>query len=536
MLEGNADRSRIEVGVWLFVLTGFSASIVYFYPPFWRTNDDVAMAMFAHGYGLAHSASDQLFFSNALWGKVVQLFQPILNMEGYALMSLMTVLVCVLVLFALVRRNYESNYLAALILAYGIFQSLISPQFTVNAGLLAIVCIFSVLEYERTKSSKFLFLMIVFGGLSFLVRSIELCFMVVVAAPLLIRRSLMVDRRFILALLGLIVLGVGAFEFDRKSYEAEEWKAFNELNTVRAAYTDFGAHKVLFSHPEILRSEGYSKNDIKLVKNWFFEDDNISDPLALKRLLSAVEAEHVDPVLIRERILKGLKVFIHKELKVTAFIVLCLLLVCFSWRFFLSIWLVIGVAVLLGILGRPGISRVFEPALLLLLIYSYYGVQSTKYKKRIVLAVLLAAVPFQVQSVLNSYSEDLNHSRVALAEYSQMNQVDFVVWGSALPYKYLYPLMNNTEVRREKGPKLYAFGVTALAPSSVASVLRGEKQGFLARFSGSEGVNLVAKPGKLELLRHYCQERLGGVMHQQSPFPSFVLIPLFRVSCINSST
>src|SRR5881392_1936328 len=36
--------------------------------PKWETNDDVAMSMVAHGYGIADYGSDRLFFSNVLWG------------------------------------------------------------------------------------------------------------------------------------------------------------------------------------------------------------------------------------------------------------------------------------------------------------------------------------------------------------------------------------------------------------------------------------------------------------------------------------
>ena len=44
----------------------------------WETSDDIAMAMVAHGYGIAAQSSPHLFFSNVVWGHVVHL----LDMPG----------------------------------------------------------------------------------------------------------------------------------------------------------------------------------------------------------------------------------------------------------------------------------------------------------------------------------------------------------------------------------------------------------------------------------------------------------------------
>ena len=49
------------------VVVPFVALYVAF-EPLWETNDDVAMSMAAHGYGLAAYSSPHLIFSNVVWG------------------------------------------------------------------------------------------------------------------------------------------------------------------------------------------------------------------------------------------------------------------------------------------------------------------------------------------------------------------------------------------------------------------------------------------------------------------------------------
>ena len=43
----------------------------------WETNDDIAMSMVAHGYGIASIGSPNIVFSNVVWGYLVRLLPEI---------------------------------------------------------------------------------------------------------------------------------------------------------------------------------------------------------------------------------------------------------------------------------------------------------------------------------------------------------------------------------------------------------------------------------------------------------------------------
>jgi len=77
-------------GVTLLVSSAFScaALLVFiwtFYTPRWETNDDIAMAMVAHGFGLAAEASANIIFSNVLWGYLVSSLPSIGGVLGYSI-------------------------------------------------------------------------------------------------------------------------------------------------------------------------------------------------------------------------------------------------------------------------------------------------------------------------------------------------------------------------------------------------------------------------------------------------------------------
>ena len=50
----------------------FVFALCLFFEPRWETNDDVAMSMVAHGYGIAAVGMPNLIFSNVVWGYLVQ--------------------------------------------------------------------------------------------------------------------------------------------------------------------------------------------------------------------------------------------------------------------------------------------------------------------------------------------------------------------------------------------------------------------------------------------------------------------------------
>ena len=56
----------------LAIAAAFVFSLCLVFEARWETNDDVAMSMVAHGYGVAAFGSPNLIFSNVLWGYLVR--------------------------------------------------------------------------------------------------------------------------------------------------------------------------------------------------------------------------------------------------------------------------------------------------------------------------------------------------------------------------------------------------------------------------------------------------------------------------------
>ena len=89
ILVGQAHGSVGTHAAALALITAYVFGLFAAVDPLWQTNDDVAMAMIAHGYGLATNSSPNLLFSTVAWGHVTQALHGLLPLQGYALAALL---------------------------------------------------------------------------------------------------------------------------------------------------------------------------------------------------------------------------------------------------------------------------------------------------------------------------------------------------------------------------------------------------------------------------------------------------------------
>lgn len=117
---------------------------------------------------------------------------------------------------------------------------------------MAVAAVICLNVYIQARQMPVLWLSVGLLFLSAMVRSHECMLVMLVALPLLPWRALARGHapRWAFAVLALALLA--AVWLDWQAYRAPEWKDFNDLNLVRAAFTDFGAGQHLINRPEIL--------------------------------------------------------------------------------------------------------------------------------------------------------------------------------------------------------------------------------------------------------------------------------------------
>jgi hypothetical protein len=483
--------------------------------PIFETNDDVHLSMIAHGYGIATGGSPRLVYSNVLWGYLIRLVPEIWGVLGYSLITLGILVVVGAVVLRSVLATAIGIAGAIAVLTLVIARPVLIPQYTINAGLLMVAAVVCWLRFEKQGSGQrfALFAGCVLAYCSFLVRSQAFLLVLGVALPLLPWRSLWLRRDAKVALV-LLVVAIGASSLlDHLAYRGAEWATFNAFNAVRIPYNDYGAADHLKDRPEILRRYRYSANDVDLIADWFFEDPNIADPQKLKSML-----RELGPLAFQAGSLKkawqGVSELASSDkLLPIVFAALFLAVIRPRWRVF-GVWgLCLAALFTLGVMGRPGVTRVYVPLVGLLLLAPFLDdgealLNGTKVRRWAVIGVLLVASVFNAHTVLENSRGLRSWSKDVRAGLGHFPSDGVVVWGGNFPYEAVYPVLGSTPNFRNL--HLYLLDDFTLAPYSVATAARKSGRGFLDQLANERGVEVVVNDYGAALLETYCRDNLHG--------------------------
>ena len=497
----------------LAIAAAFVLSLCLVFEARWETNDDVAMSMVAHGYGVAAFGTPNLIFSNVLWGYLVRAIPQIGGILGYSIATLCVLItVGAVLLFGLYRLG--AGYIASLsMLALLLVRPVLFPQFTINAGLLLVGAIICCHLFARQDNWQALLLGCLLAFSSYLVRSNEFLLVLFVALPLLPWRTLLLRRFSQVSLLALILVIAVSTVIDHKAYQGQQWKAFNELNPVRTPFTDFGADEYLKKRPDILGRYGFSNNDIDLIREWFFVDPEIVSPQALRAMLA-----ELGPLPNQgNSVAKGWAgIQTLWDPKLLPFVLTALLLTLLrpSWRVAASWGLCIGAVFVIGLLGRPGIIRVYVPLVCLLTIATFLTGQFSDWRNRLCTAVLIVAAVLNTSLVFTESKTTQITSEQAREGLDAFPRDPVVIWGIGFPLEAVYPVMGASP--SAMSCRFYGLGAFTLAPFSVAFTEQQQGRGMIDRLVKETGIPIVASQKCLGYLETYCRERLHGEIKELS--------------------
>lgn len=477
------------------------ASLLGVFTAYWETNDDVGMSMVAHGYGIASSSSSHLLFSNVLWGYLVRALPDLGWMRGYSIGSLAALMFATWGIGYFLLRLHLEYRVVGLAMVLLLARPILFPQFTINAGLLAVAAVLGWQVHARDGDRHSLIIASLSAFLGYLVRDIEFFFVLVVAAPLLPWRQIRSSVSLRIAFGLLLLLIVAAATVDHLAYQTPAWKAYQELNRARAPYTDFNAGSYIKSRPDVMARYGYSRNDIDLISDWFFVDPRIADPQSLTGMLTDAGFVRSSIRNWRSSLIAIRHLFAPALLPM---VVCCLLLLAMrpSWTAGAA-WLVFLAALgAMGALGRPGLSRVDLPVIGLLLLEVLVS-RRDLLRERLPLAFLSIACLANLLILLPQSVSAADKAQRAQRELRSLPAESLVVWGAALPYESLYPPYGpaaNGDLR------IYGLGTSTKAPFSEATAEEAAGSGMLQRLLSPAGIPIVLTSDSLELLRTYCVE------------------------------
>lgn len=501
------------------------------------TNDDVALSMAAHGFcTVVAGGTPKLIYSNVLWGMFVRAIPEIYGIPGYPAATVLVLAVCAwAILYSLLRLgNSPVNSIAALLLI--MTYPLLFPQFTINAGLLALSAILLLTVYSRTGSTHDLVGACLLFFTSFLIRGGMFILTIAVGLPLFPWKKLL--RKKALAVFLCTALAIsGAISLDMSAYSGPERETLAKFNKVRVPITDFGAKIRLPKRPDILKRHGYTVNDIRLIGAWFFSDPKLIDPNRLQPMLDELGSVFSTPESL-ENGWRGLLALLDSSI-ISLSIAGFLLASLFPDRKNLLCWLLVLTTLFsIGFLGKLDVIRVYIPVLSLLVVTPLLDVTGTPdWKRRLCTVILVAACIVNGRQILplsRQTSMSAAAARESLNDLLDDPEDPVVGWGESFRYETIYPVL--WPIEKTIPQTIQALGWSALVPYSVNFLMTASGKGFIERLRSAEGVPVMAKKQDIALLQKYCEEHFGEKLTEVSIRPyGMIVLRVLRSEPVNRS-
>lgn len=486
----------------------------------WDSNDDVHMAMITHGYGIVSAPSPDVVYSNVIWGWIAMHLGTPFGVEGYTVLMYAVLLASGAAMTWVLYRSEAPALVGAALLLVMYFHTLLEPQFTVTAGYAAAAGVALLCSLREGAARRMAVLGALFLSVSALLRLQELLFVCLVSAPLLAwalyrRRGDRGWRPPAAALLCSLLLVTGCKLVDMQHYSGPEWTRFKQMNQLRRPFTDYGMARYFEAHPDLLAGTGFSRDDMRMLENWFFLDDKVYSPDRLRALLQKVDVlDYVESNLLRYRSLGAPLGEIQIDLLLTLLVVALVAsrnraAAACGLLFFLA-----AVAVFL-MLGRAWATRVYPGPLAALAVLCLLEPRRWRLPLLPLTGLAVAGI-----AVYNAWT--FLHWRMELERRVEATQRGIctipagelqVSWGetSGFADRFIYT------PRLPPGGRcpltLYPIGVLELYPATLAQLYQSTgDRSFVEALLAGQHFNLLTSDDHIELLRRYVQQHYGATL------------------------
>lgn len=293
------------------VLTGlWCVATVVLVPPVYFTNDDLVLNLLSAGVGVTDVPDEHLLFTHIWIGKLLATLYGVLpSVPWYPLyLTVLTWLACAALLYVLLLRMPAAKAIGLFLAYLGLFGVMLFSrlQFTIVAlhcGLAGLALLHHAWE-QIGRPLRFRILHIGSGfALLILCGAIRIhivAWVMLLAIPLLAaslwssdapRRQAAVAASMVCAILWSMVYLTDTMSYQR----SPEWREFQEINSLRTSFNDYGQVNYTKEVESIFHAEGWDRLDFEMINEWFYADEKKYSVDNLQHIVGAFPAWKQEP-------------------------------------------------------------------------------------------------------------------------------------------------------------------------------------------------------------------------------------------------
>jgi hypothetical protein len=464
--------------LWLLVLAALLTSMLFLLcvlviPIRFETNDDVCMELLASGFGFLNKPDPHILFIHIWIGQILSaLYQWKNNVPWYPIYLEIANFVAITVLgFCAAQRHrmLQALIITTLFFVASAIHAVVVLQFTFTAFLVALAGAALLLTAcDTSTASKYQRVSCGISGIALLVLSSLIRYAsfqltcVLMIMLLCIREFKLSEWRLRLLLpmifVGLVLLlGNRLFALNAEIYGKDEgWSNFYAINSATAEFTNYGRVNYVEKRPDLLKTAGWSVNDVRMLSFWGYVDPKLYTTAKIKNI-----CQQLPPVTrSANEIFQQLLSVVEDPALYPTYVIL-LLTTFFSNRGGLS-----GPRFPILVLGCSGLiaaltillkinPRTYLPVFSFLLYFSLYYSRDVRFEhwqaKKRKLGQVLAIVGLlgyglwvhhQYLLPAQQWLADSKRLSKAIKDYSKSSQNLFVTWGDSFPYENIEPFCN----------------------------------------------------------------------------------------------
>jgi hypothetical protein len=332
---------------------------------YFDTNDDIGIGMIALGYGISVEPTNNLLFSNFIIAYIVRILSVVFGLNAYNAYTIIILLISIYVISRVFNKIKIPEDMQLILYMILFFKCAVFPQFTINSGVCAIAGVLSYVIGIREKNQFKISLAMVLLCISFSIRAEMFMLIMYLSIPILhynlfkegFESLLKFTYHLCILIIGIVVLKLIEIHINGGSL----YEKFYQFQAMRVLLIDFNG----LNHLNSIAC--FSKNDIELMKNWFFEFIDINN---LTCLNSTIEEINID---IKAKIYAVKYAFFalaSKEILPYTIITIVYLIKSKNTHANVTALLIVVAVIIMGFWERGGQARVYIPMLVLCTIYT----------------------------------------------------------------------------------------------------------------------------------------------------------------------
>lgn len=519
----NTGWIYLRISAYLIIL----ATFWFIFPPIYYKIDDVFMLMISGGFGNTYEKSPLIYHSNILIGYLSNYLPTFFNVQPYNLFNILIITITFVFINELTFKLLNKLILTLILTSSVLFFLISRPTYTTISGTLFCAGILGLLNYLRYQKNYFIYISFVFFTISTLFRDEQSIFMILLILPILFQilklNSKLLFKVSIVSLIFIVLFQI----INRVPYSKKEYDDLSRFASAQYQLTDYGADIHLTKFSTILDENNLTKNDLNLIRNWYFYDTNLVEISKLERILEQSNWKNYLQVFdLNSQINNFIEII--KNYPNSMLILLLIILFYFNRSRKIQYFYVflIFVYVAFGFLIGRQLNYVYYPIYLALIFISLFYLKLNKTK----VLLLYALGILMLFTGISQNLDNKNDIKIATNELKTMENLRIWQIGGGWSLPHAYPLLD-TESWKEN-IEIISSDWSIYAPKSNYQKL-ALKNKFIEEIISKNGVNVAANNYHIPLLAKYCFEHFGSELKSKE-INNNIFLKIYNLKCSDS--